>query len=77
MQALGEVPPEAKKVLKELKEKKAQSLFKIAKFYERQKLYKSAVIYYEEIVKKYPKTSWAPKALERIEELKREKKVKE
>jgi outer membrane protein assembly factor BamD len=66
LSALGELPVEGKKVLKDLQERKAQSLFETAKFYEKQKLYKSAIIYYEEIIKKYPRTSWAVKAAEKL-----------
>ena len=74
LSALGELPVEGKRVLKELQERKAQSLFETAKFYEKQKLYKSAVIYYEDIIKNYPNTSWAVKAAEKIGTL--DKKVK-
>ncbi len=45
-----------------LKEKKAESLFKSAEFYEKQKKYKSARLYYGEILKRYPNTSYAPLA---------------
>jgi outer membrane assembly lipoprotein YfiO len=48
----------AKEAISVLEDKKAESLFKTAKFYESQKRYKSAAIYYEEIVKKYPKSSF-------------------
>jgi outer membrane protein assembly factor BamD (BamD/ComL family) len=41
-----------------------------AKFYERLKRYSSAQIYYKQILDEYPKTSWAAKALERLEILK-------
>ncbi len=74
LSTLGELPSEGKQVLKELQERKAKSLFEIAKFYEKQKLYKSAMIYYEDIVKNYPHTSWAVKAAEKIGTL--DKKVK-
>jgi len=61
---------EAQKILDDLRNKKGESLFKIAQFYERQKKFDSAVLYYEEIVNNYSDTEWAPKALERISILK-------
>ncbi len=60
---------QAQGLLDELKEKKAQSVFDTAKFYERLKKYKSAQIYYKQILNEYPKTSWAAKSLERLEVL--------
>lgn len=64
-----EQTPEVEKVLKELKEKKAESLYRIAEFYQKQRLYKSARIYYNEIIKKYPETSWAVKSAVEIKKL--------
>ncbi|OGW75817.1 MAG: hypothetical protein A2Z72_04075 [Omnitrophica bacterium RBG_13_46_9] len=52
-----------------LEDKKAESLFKTAKFYERQKQYKSAVIYYQEIIDKYPKSVFSKSASERLKEI--------
>ena len=45
-----------------LEEKKAENLFKTAQFYESQKHYKSAAIYYEEILEKYPRSSFGDPA---------------
>lgn len=69
LSSLGEMPPEGLEVLQELKERKAESLYKIAQFYERQKRYTSALIYYEDVVRKYSRTSWAVKAAEKIGQL--------
>jgi len=54
-----------KKVLL-LEDKKAESLFKTAKFYESQKHYKSAVIYYKDILEKYPGSSFGKLARENL-----------
>ncbi|MEE9500022.1 MAG: hypothetical protein V3V42_01875, partial [Candidatus Omnitrophota bacterium] len=52
-----------------LGDKKAQSLFNVAKFYEKQKRYKSARIYYEEVLKKYSWSSFARLARERLKDI--------
>ncbi|MFN7170752.1 MAG: outer membrane protein assembly factor BamD, partial [Candidatus Omnitrophota bacterium] len=65
---------DAEKVLNDLKNKKAESLFKTAQFYERQKYFDSAILYYEEIIKNFPNTSWAAKSLEQISIIKQKKK---
>jgi outer membrane protein assembly factor BamD len=53
-------------LLGKMKDKEAESSFKIARFYEKQKKYESAVVYYQEVIEKYPESSWASRALERI-----------
>lgn len=78
---LLETSPQSKKAkeavvfLDQLKEKKAESIFKTAKFYEKIRKYKSAEIYYKQILDEYPKASWAVKALERMEILKNKRKL--
>ena len=67
----SELVKEAQKERSELTEKKAESLFETAKFYEKRKKYKSAIIYYEEIIDNFPTTKTAPLAMERLEVLKR------
>jgi outer membrane assembly lipoprotein YfiO len=60
---------EADETLRRLKDRAAEKSFEIASFYERQKKYAGAVTYYEEVVKKYPNSSFAEKARKKIEEL--------
>jgi outer membrane assembly lipoprotein YfiO len=60
---------DAQEALIRLQEKKAESLYNTASFYERSKHYGSAVIYYKEIVDTYPNTSFAKKAFGKITEL--------
>ncbi|MDP8233895.1 MAG: tetratricopeptide repeat protein [Candidatus Saelkia tenebricola] len=71
LSTMGEMPEEGEEVLEKLKGRKAESIFNTAKFYEKQKLYSSAIIYYEEVAEKYSHSSWAVEAIEKITELKR------
>ncbi|MCM8780332.1 MAG: outer membrane protein assembly factor BamD [Candidatus Omnitrophica bacterium] len=57
---------EAEKSLSQLREKEAKSNFNIARFYEKQKDYAAAKIYYEDIIENYPQSIWAAKAMERL-----------
>ena len=66
------ISEDAEKTVSLLENKKAESLYKTAQFYESQKHYKSAAIYYEEILKKYPGSIYnelASLAMERLEML--------
>ncbi len=57
---------EAEKNIESLSEKEAESNYAIALFYEKQKNYKSAEIYYNSIIDNNPRSIWAAKALERL-----------
>lgn len=61
-----ELTREAEEALRDLKEKKAASIYDVAFFYERRRRYGSALIYYNEVLEKYPDTGYAVKALSRI-----------
>ncbi len=52
--------------IEQLRGKEAESIYDIGKFYEKQKQYSSAKIYYEEVTNTYPDSPWAAKALERL-----------
>lgn len=65
--------PEAEKRIEQLKEKEAESNFNIGRFYEKQKAYESAKIYYNDIINNSPKSAWAAKALERLQVIERRK----
>jgi len=52
--AVPTVAKAAEKVLDELKQRKADSELKVAEFYEKNGKYKSALMYYKEIAKKFP-----------------------
>lgn len=65
---------DAEKSIQELRIKEAESSFGIALFYEKQKQFKAAKIYLENIINNYSDTPWAKKAEEKIKNL--EKKIK-
>ena len=62
----SELTPEAKQQISRLRDKEAQNGFLIAKFYEKQKNFKSARVYYHEVVDKYEDSIWALKAISRL-----------
>lgn len=65
----GETMKDAEEALGRLQEKKAESLYNTAYFYEKLKHYESAIVYYKEIVDSYPNTLLAKKAFSKITEL--------
>jgi outer membrane protein assembly factor BamD len=71
-----ELSQEAESALLALREKKAKSLFEIAEFYERQKQYKSALVYYGEILEKFSDTATAMRAISRVKILERKQQSK-
>lgn len=58
---------EAQKNIEELKQKESEAGYNIGRFYEKQKAYGAAKIYYNEIISKYPDSPWSAKALERLQ----------
>jgi outer membrane protein assembly factor BamD (BamD/ComL family) len=64
---------EAEKNIYQLKEKEAEANFTIARFYEKQKAYEAAKIYYNDIINNYPDSVWAVKALERLQIMEKKK----
>jgi outer membrane assembly lipoprotein YfiO len=65
----AELSQKAKGQIHQLREKEAKNHFLVARFYEKQKKYSAASIYYTTIVEKYQNTSWAARALEKLREL--------
>jgi outer membrane assembly lipoprotein YfiO len=59
----------ARKAIDELAGRKAESLYEVGRFYEKQGYMNSAAIYYEEVVKKYPGTTWARLAGEKLKKI--------
>ncbi len=68
------VVDEALTKIRELRDKEAHNNFLIAEFYEKQKNFKSAKIYYQKIVNDYKDSQWASKALKRILSISRKEK---
>lgn len=62
----SELTPQAKDQISRLRDKEAENSFVIAKFYEKQKNFQSARIYYKTIVNKYADTKFGPTALARL-----------
>lgn len=58
---------DAEKQVSLLNEREAEGSYSVGLFYEKQKAYQSARIYYNEVINKYPNTSWAAKSLERLQ----------
>lgn len=67
---------DAEKSIEQLNEKEAESSFNIARFYEKQKAYDAAKIYYEEVIRNYSQSPWSAKAMERLQLLEKTKNVK-
>ncbi len=64
---------QAEENIRRLKEQEADSAYKTAAFYEKQKDYKAAEIYYNDVIDNYPDTNWAAKAVARLEVMDRRK----
>jgi outer membrane protein assembly factor BamD (BamD/ComL family) len=64
---------EAQDNIEELREKEAESIYNIAIFYEKQKAYGAAKVYYQDIVDNYPRSPRAAKALERLQVMEKKK----
>jgi len=62
--------PEAEKVISSLKSEQARGNFEIAKFYEKYKKWKGALVYYNEVTIQDPNSSYAAEAAQRIAVLK-------
>ncbi|MFY9402610.1 MAG: outer membrane protein assembly factor BamD [Candidatus Omnitrophota bacterium] len=58
---------EAEANIASLNEKEAEAHFNTARFYEKQRAYKAAKIYYESVINNYPKSAWAAKALSALQ----------
>lgn len=63
--------PEAQNLIKALKVEQARGSFKTAKFYEKNKKWDGALIYYNEVLLKDPESQQAAAARERIDSLKK------
>lgn len=58
---------DAEKNINQIREKEAEASFNIAVFYEKQKAFDSARIYYNDIISNYGPSPWAIKAAERLQ----------
>ncbi len=62
---------DAEKNIRGIREKEAESNFNIARFYEKQRAFDSARIYYNDIIDNYPDTSWASQSVARLQVMER------
>jgi len=69
----AELSSEAQKNIEQLKEKEAASKYNIARFYEKQKAFEAAKIYYNDVINNYPNSQWAVTALERLQIMEKKK----
>ena len=65
----SEKAPQARANLQQLEHKSTNSSFDTAKFYDKQKAYRAAVIYYNEVIRQQPGSAESEKAKKRIEQL--------
>ena len=65
----SEKAAQARANLQQLEHKSINSSFDVAKFYDKQKAYRAAVIYYNEVIRQQPGSAESEKAKKRIEEL--------
>ena len=72
----AEFSDKAKNEIHKLKEKEAENNFVIASFYEKQKKYEAAKVYYTNIVEDYQTTSWAKKALVKLQQINKKTSLK-
>lgn len=71
----AELSKEAREEVYTLSDKEAEKDFLVGQFYEKQKSYSSAEIYYEDVIRKYPRSVWAQKSFEKIQILEKERKI--
>jgi outer membrane assembly lipoprotein YfiO len=65
---------QAEKNIRELQEREAQGYYDTAVFYEKQRAYNAAKIYYNIVIKDYPRSLWAAKALSKLHALEQQNK---
>jgi outer membrane assembly lipoprotein YfiO len=71
-----ELSRQAEKNIQELKDREAQGYYDIAVFYEKQKAYQAARIYYNTVINDYPRSIWATEALSKLRTLEKEEEGK-
>jgi len=67
---------DAEKNINQLREKEAEGNYNIGRFYEKQKAYEAARVYYNDTVNNYSSSPWAAKCLERLQIMEKTEKKK-
>src|ERR1700736_4842724 len=65
----SEKAPQARANLQQLEHKSTSRAYDVARFYDKQRAYRAAVIYYNEVIRQQPGSAESEKAKKRIEEL--------
>lgn len=65
----AEAAEKASKLREEIDEKNAEKNYRIGLYYEKTKYLSSAIIYYRDVMKRYPSTRWGKKAQEKLQSL--------
>src|SRR5437588_10863755 len=65
----SEKAPQARSNLQHLERKQTMSSYDVAKFYDKQKYYRAAVIYYNEVIREQPGSAESEKTKKRIDQL--------
>jgi outer membrane protein assembly factor BamD len=65
----SEKAAQARSNLQQLEHKAISSSFEVARFYDKQKMYRAAVIYYNEVIRQQPGSAESEKAKKRIDQL--------
>lgn len=65
--------PKVKITLQTLEGRQAKGILEIARFYEKHKHHPAAILYYKELIEKFPKTMEAAEAKKRLDKLERKK----
>src|SRR2546430_11445605 len=65
----SEKAAQARSNLQQLEHKDRKSSFEVARFYDKQKMYRAAVIYYNEVIRQQPGSAESEKAKKRIDQL--------
>ena len=65
----SEYAEDAARIVDELWHRLAEKTYDGGRWYQRRRAYDSALIYFEDVVRLYPRTSYAPRALHRMIEI--------
>ena len=72
----AQLSQKARSEIAQLREKEAENNFLVAEFYQKQKDYESAKIYFSSIIDEFPASLWAVKSLEQIKIIEKKRKSK-
>jgi len=65
----SEFSPRARQIVEEMRDKLAQKAYLSGTYYQKQRAYDSSIIYFDTVVREYPGTAFAPRALLQLVEV--------